>query len=529
MTQARVNTLFSIGFYLCIAMVTLVTACTTVIPADAQGTWQIPISVHEQQVLKSFAVSGSIPSCAASPQVLFNASGICSGSALFTWDTSLNRLNVGTNEGNVEPTYPNLMRVVKRGLASGNIVGATFEISSTHASTDSGALRGVYDKISGNAAGVRAVEAQVIWRAGTLPGASASGVDVGVGTLVADTDIYRINGVFVQNWDGFICSPTPCGGLRAGTGVLVAGTNGWNNGFAYIGETGLLVWQVDKDGLQRLISAGVNGAVIRLEGGGVGVGTKSIRAQSSNFEVLDHAFATGSGNILFRIADNGNTSIFSTASSSAQLTVNALSGEANGANLKLVDTGDATPNKYLRSASGNFDIMNSAYGAQIFTVTDTGVVRVIGSGRTIQFWDSTTAKHIDLISPTTVANNTILVLPDGGGSGSGQCMKTDAASPAIMSWAACVTGTADRITITGTGASVVDIASTYVGQATITTLGTITTGVWNAGAVSSSGVFSSGGNAGLTTTVLVRCEAATDKVRTLTYTGGLLTNSGSCA
>jgi len=37
-------------------------------------------------------------------------------------------------------------------------------------------------------------------------------------------------------------------------------------------------------------------------------------------------------------------------------------------------------------------------------------------------------------------------------------------------------GTADRVTISG---GVVDIASTYVGQTTITTLGTITTGTWN--------------------------------------------------
>lgn len=46
-----------------------------------------------------------------------------------------------------------------------------------------------------------------------------------------------------------------------------------------------------------------------------------------------------------------------------------------------------------------------------------------------------------------------------------------------------LTGTTDRITVNnGTGASgnpTVDIAATYVGQNTITTLGTVTTGVWN--------------------------------------------------
>ena len=43
-----------------------------------------------------------------------------------------------------------------------------------------------------------------------------------------------------------------------------------------------------------------------------------------------------------------------------------------------------------------------------------------------------------------------------------------------------VIGTADRITV---GADNVDIASTYVGQSSITTLGTIASGVWNAGII----------------------------------------------
>ncbi len=43
-----------------------------------------------------------------------------------------------------------------------------------------------------------------------------------------------------------------------------------------------------------------------------------------------------------------------------------------------------------------------------------------------------------------------------------------------------VSGTANRITVTGTNNVVVDIAATYVGQTSITTLGTIVTGTWNA-------------------------------------------------
>lgn len=44
-----------------------------------------------------------------------------------------------------------------------------------------------------------------------------------------------------------------------------------------------------------------------------------------------------------------------------------------------------------------------------------------------------------------------------------------------------VTGTTNRITVaTGTTTPVVDIAATYVGQTSLTTLGTVTTGTWNA-------------------------------------------------
>lgn len=42
-----------------------------------------------------------------------------------------------------------------------------------------------------------------------------------------------------------------------------------------------------------------------------------------------------------------------------------------------------------------------------------------------------------------------------------------------------VSGTLNRITSTGGTAPVIDIAATYVGQTSLTTLGTVTTGTWN--------------------------------------------------
>lgn len=46
-----------------------------------------------------------------------------------------------------------------------------------------------------------------------------------------------------------------------------------------------------------------------------------------------------------------------------------------------------------------------------------------------------------------------------------------------------VSGTLDRITSTGGTTPVIDISSSYVGQSSITTLGTVTTGIWNASVI----------------------------------------------
>jgi hypothetical protein len=63
-------------------------------------------------------------------------------------------------------------------------------------------------------------------------------------------------------------------------------------------------------------------------------------------------------------------------------------------------------------------------------------------------------------------------------------------SGGLPTWAAAagggvtsVSGTADRITSTGGATPVIDIAATYVGQTSITTLGTIATGTWQGTAI----------------------------------------------
>jgi hypothetical protein len=54
-----------------------------------------------------------------------------------------------------------------------------------------------------------------------------------------------------------------------------------------------------------------------------------------------------------------------------------------------------------------------------------------------------------------------------------------------------VTGTTNRITSTGGTTPVIDIASTYAGQSSITTLGTVTTGTWNGTAIANANLANS--------------------------------------
>lgn len=71
-----------------------------------------------------------------------------------------------------------------------------------------------------------------------------------------------------------------------------------------------------------------------------------------------------------------------------------------------------------------------------------------------------------------------------GTSGTLRAITLDGFGRVVQNKAATITGTANRVTVTNGDASAglptIDIAATYVGQTSITTLGTVTTGTWNA-------------------------------------------------
>lgn len=104
----------------------------------------------------------------------------------------------------------------------------------------------------------------------------------------------------------------------------------------------------------------------------------------------------------------------------------------------------------------------AAFDDNFFSVDPNGFVSFVGGGGG------------DVVGPPSSVDDDI-VLFDGL---TGKLIKDSGVS--INDVVLDVVGTADRITVTGTSTRTVDIASTYVGQTSITTLGTITTGVWNA-------------------------------------------------
>ncbi len=93
------------------------------------------------------------------------------------------------------------------------------------------------------------------------------------------------------------------------------------------------------------------------------------------------------------------------------------------------------------------------------------------------------------VAPAGGGASTFISLLDAPSSYAGASGKTVAVNAGetgveFINTVKTVTGTSNRITIGGTAINpTIDIASTYVGQATITTLGTIATGTWNGTAI----------------------------------------------
>lgn len=136
------------------------------------------------------------------------------------------------------------------------------------------------------------------------------------------------------------------------------------------------------------------------------------------------------------------------------------------------DTGSATPAANILNLVGGTGLSTTAAGNTVTFDLDTPVDETLGGT------GQTTFTTGDILYAS--AANTLSKLAIGS---PGQVLTV---SGGIPSWqtdgggtVTSVSGTAGRITSTGGATPVIDIDATYVGQNSITTLGTVTTGTWN--------------------------------------------------
>lgn len=213
----------------------------------------------------------------------------------------------------------------------------------------------------------------------------------------------------------------------------------------------------------------------------------------------------------------------SSGAGSSIVTISGNSGTASGTTVYIVGTGNIT------TTGDNMDILTiSDSGSYVTSVSGTAN-RITSTGGTTPVIDIS-ASYVGQNSITTLGTVTTgtwsasTITETKGGTNqttyaSGDILYASASnvlsrlakgtdthvltlSAGFPSWAAptgggvtSVSGTASRITSTGGATPVIDIDASYVGQASLTTLGTITTGTWNGTVV---GLAYGGTNANLT-------------------------------
>jgi hypothetical protein len=155
----------------------------------------------------------------------------------------------------------------------------------------------------------------------------------------------------------------------------------------------------------------------------------------------------------------------------------ASSGGGGGAS-DFIDLGDV-PGSYAGHANKLVAVNGTATGLEFITaVTGGTVTSVTGTSNRITITGTPTVAPVVDIAATYVGQASITTLGTiTTGSWNGTSISTGFTDAKVVS----ISGVTNRTTISGTTTGpIVDISATYVGQASITILGTVATGVWNA-------------------------------------------------
>lgn len=285
-------------------------------------------------------------------------------------------------------------------------------------------------------------------------------------------------------------------------------------------------------------------------GAGVKIAANTITLANMHSSTIDAAAATGSMRTLGLGAAQampGNTRLDQITAPTSAVACNGQeftnAGAPTGPNslARLVD---------IQSAQAGIDNKPSVRMVTTANVSQSGLAaidgvtpvdgdRILSVGQTTASQNGSWIAHAGAWtrSTDTITSESFWMVEEGTVGGATQ-WKVSTPNPIVVGTTALAinqfgagsvyTGTAARITVTG---GVIDISASYVGQASITTLGTITTGVWNGttiavanggtGATSAAAARTNLGTAGKYTAVLGAITAGSE----LTVTHGLNSTS----
>lgn len=191
----------------------------------------------------------------------------------------------------------------------------------------------------------------------------------------------------------------------------------------------------------------------------------------------DLLYASAS-NVLSKLAVGSDTQILTLAGGVPTWAAPATSGTVTGVSgttNRITSTGGTTPVLDISASYvGQTSIVTLG---TITTGTWNGTTIASSAGgtgfTTYATGDLIYASGINTLAKLAAGSNTNVLTLAGG-------VPTWAALSGVVT---SVSGTSNRITSSGGATPVIDIAATYVGQTSITTLGTITTGTWTATAI----------------------------------------------